>query len=79
MRNRFNWNYLFITAGIAILAPYVLRRIVPLLNRGAENVSGRDVSIAGKDAVRDAADDFGVGGFSGTVNRAVGRVTDRLS
>lgn len=78
MKNRFNWNYLFVTIGLAVIAPYVLRRIVPLLNRPMD-ATGRDVSIAGKDAIRDAADDFGVGGFSGTVNRAVGRVTDRLS
>ncbi len=69
---------IFITAGIAIVAPYVIRRVLPLLRRDPMNVTPNDWAVAGKDSVRDVADDLGVGGVSGTLNRAVGRVTDRL-
>ena len=78
-RNLFGWRNIFITAGIAILAPYVIRRVLPLLRRDPMDVTARDWTIAGKDSVRDAADDLGVGGVSGKLNRAVDRVTDRLS
>ena len=72
-----NMRNIFIAAGIAILAPYVIRRVLPLL-RNSENATPNDWAVAGKDSVRDAADDLGVGGISGTLNRAVGRVADRL-
>ncbi len=76
----FNWTTAFWAAGIAIVAPYVLRRIVPLFTTGnADDVSARDVTLAGKDSVRDVADDLGVGGVSGTVNRTIDRVTDHLT
>lgn len=74
----FNWNYILMAAGVAILAPYVIRRVMPLLSRDPMNVTGRDVALAGKDAVRDAADDLNVGGIKGTLGRAVDRVADRL-
>ncbi len=72
------WRNVFITAGIAIVAPYVIRRVLPLLRKDPMDVKPRDWAIAGKDSVRDVADDLGVGGVSGTINRAVDRVTDRL-
>ena len=43
------------------------------------NVSAKDVTLAGKDSVRDVADDLGVGGVSGKINRTIDRVGDRLS
>lgn len=76
-RSYFSFRNIFITAGIAILAPYVIRRVLPLL-RNSANVTPNDWAVAGKDSIRDAADDLGVGGVSGTLNRAVDRVTDRL-
>lgn len=77
-RSFFGWRNIFLTAGIAILAPYVIRRVLPLLRRDPMDVSARDWTIAGKDSVRDAADDLGVGGVSGKINRTVDRVADRL-
>lgn len=75
----FSWRNAFITAGIAILAPYVIRRVLPLLRRDPMDVSANDVTLAGKDSLRDAADDLGVGGVSGKLNRAVDRVADRFT
>ncbi len=72
------WRNIFITAGIAIVAPYVIRRVLPLLRKDPMDVTANDWAIAGKDSVRDVADDLGVGGVSGTLNRAVDRVGDRL-
>ena len=69
---------IFITAGIAIVAPYVIRRMLPLLRKDPMDTTANDWTVAGKDSVRDVADDLGVGGISGTLNRAVGRVADRL-
>lgn len=72
------WRNIFFTAGIAILAPYVIRRVLPLLRKDPMDTTPNDWAVAGKDSIRDAADDLGVGGVSGTLNRAVGRVADRL-
>jgi hypothetical protein len=72
------WRNILFTAGIAFLAPYIIRRVLPLLRRDPMGVSAGDVSLAGKDAVRDAADDLEIGGVSGKVNRTIDRVTDRL-
>ena len=52
---------------------------MPLLTENPEDTSARDLIVAGKDSVRDAADDFGVGGLTGTVKRGVNRVADHLS
>lgn len=73
------WRNILITAGLAFLAPYVIRRVLPLLRGDFTNASADDFTLAGKDAVRDAADDLDVGGVSGKIDRTVGRVTDRLS
>ena len=78
MSSAFSWRNIFLTAGIAIVAPYVIRRVLPLLRRNAGDISANDIAVAGKDSVRDVADDLGVGGMSGTLNRAVDRVADRL-
>ena len=74
----FNWQTALMAAGVAILAPYVIRRVLPLLQGDVVNANAGDFALAGKDAVRDAADDLGVGGISGTLSRGVGRVTDHL-
>lgn len=74
-----SWRNVFITAGIAILAPYVIRRLMPLFQGNMADLSAKDVAIAGKDSVRDVADDMNVGGVGGTLNRGIDRVTDRLS
>jgi hypothetical protein len=69
-----------IVAGVAIVAPYVLNRFFGLLNfRGLGNVTANDVALAGKDGVRDAADDMNVGGVSGKIKRTAGRVVDHLN
>lgn len=78
VRNYFSWRNAFITAGIAFIAPYVVRRMLPLLRAGLENITAGEVGVAGRDSVRDAADDLGVGGMSGKVSRGVDRVTDHL-
>ena len=75
----FNFQTAIIAAGIAILAPYVIRRVLPLLQGDVGNVNANDLIVAGKDSVRDAADDMGVGGISGTLSRGVDRVADRLA
>jgi hypothetical protein len=75
----FSLQNILITAGIAILAPYVIRRVLPLLTNNPENTSARDLTVAGKDSLRDAADDLGVGGLSGTLKRGMDRVADHLS
>jgi hypothetical protein len=67
-----------IAAGALVVAPYVLNRLFRLANRGLGNVTANDVALAGKDGVRDAADDLNVGGVSGTLKRAAGRVSDHL-
>lgn len=75
----FSTRNILIAAGIAFLAPYVVRRVLPLLQGDAADTSPRDLKIAGKDAVRDAADDLGVGGVKGTFKRGIDRVADRLN
>jgi hypothetical protein len=75
----FNWQTAILAAGIAIIAPFFLRRIMPLLEGGVEDISARDLKLAGKDSVRDVADDLGVGGVTGTIERGIGRVADRLT
>ena len=75
----FNWQTALFAAGVAILAPYVIRRVLPLIDGRVAGADTDDLALAGKDSVRDVADDLGVGGVSGTINRAIGRVTDRLS
>jgi hypothetical protein len=74
----FNWPTAFAAAGIAIIAPFLVRRLMPLLEGRLSDVSASDVMLAGKDSVRDAADDMNVGGLSGTVSRGVDRVVDHL-
>jgi hypothetical protein len=75
----FNWRTVFMTAGIAILAPYLIRRMLPLIQGNAADVTAGDVMVAGKDSARDVADDLGVGGVSGSLSRGVDRVVDHLS
>lgn len=70
-------NLVFI-AGALIVAPYVINRLFGLAQRGFGNVTANDVALAGKDGVRDAADDLNVGGFSGKLKRAGGRIADHL-
>lgn len=65
--------------GAAVLLPYLLRRLMPLITDHAEDTSARDVILAGKDSVRDAADDFNIGGVTGTLQRGVNRVVDHMS
>ena len=77
--NLFSLQNILITAAVAILAPYVIRRMLPLFTENPENTSARDVLLAGKDSVRDAADDLGVGGVSGSLKRGLDRVADHLS
>lgn len=77
-RSLFSLRNLVFAAGAAILIPYLVRRVLPLLDRGLANVTGNDIALAGKDSLRDAADDFNVGGIKGRVNRTVGRVADHL-
>lgn len=69
---------LIIAAGFLALAPYVIRRVLPLINRGLGTITGNDVLLAGKDSVRDAADDLNVGGLRGTLKRAGGRIADHV-
>lgn len=75
----FNWQTAILAAGIAIVAPFFLRRIIPLIQGGVEDVSAKDVTLAGKDSLRDVADDLGVGGVTGTLERGVDRIADRLT
>lgn len=79
VRNYFSWRNVFITAGLAFIAPYVIRRMMPLIRQGLDRVTAGEIGVAGRDSVRDAADDLGVGGLSGKVSRGVDRVTDHLS
>ena len=65
--------------GAAVLLPYLLRRLMPLFSDNPEDMSARDLILAGKDSVRDAADDFNVGGVTGTLQRGVNRVVDHMS
>lgn len=74
-----NWQTVLMSVGIAVLAPYLFRRLRPLFEDGLMNITGRDVALAGKDSVRDAADDLEVGGVSGKVKRTVNRAVDHLS
>ena len=74
----FNWPTAFIAAGVAIIAPFLVRRLMPLLEGRLSDISAGDVMLAGKDSVRDAADDMGVGGISGTLSRGVDRAVDHL-
>ena len=75
--SKFTLRNALILGGVVFLAPYFIRRLAPLLNNWFD-VTLRDVNIASKDSVRDAADDLEVGGVSGKINRTVGRVTDRM-
>lgn len=74
----FTWRNAFIFIGIAALAPYFLRRLMPLLDGRVGNIRASDVGMAGRDSVRDAADDLDVGGVSGKVDRTIDRVADRI-
>lgn len=65
--------------GAVVLLPYLLRRLMPLFSDNPEDTSARDLILAGKDSVRDAADDFNVGGVTGTLQRGVNRVVDHMS
>lgn len=76
--NAFNLQRLLITAGVVIVAPYVINRVYALLQRGLGNVTANDLALAGKDGVRDAADDMNIGGVTGRLKRAAGRVSDHL-
>ena len=67
-----------ITAGVVIVAPYIINRLFGLFGRGIGNVTANDLALAGKDGVRDAADDMNVGGFSGRMKRTAGRVADHV-
>lgn len=73
----FTMRNALILGGIVFLAPYFIRRLAPLFSSWFD-VSLRDVNVASKDSVRDAADDLEVGGVSGKINRTVGRVTDHM-
>ena len=77
-RSIFSLRYLILAAGIAAVAPYVIRRVLPLLSRGLGNLTGNDVLVAGRDGVRDAADDMNVGGVTGKLKRTGGRLADHL-
>lgn len=74
-----SWRNVFITAGLAFFAPYVIRRMMPLIRTGLRNVSAGRIGVAGRDSVRDAADDLDIGGVSGKLNRGVDRMADHLS
>ena len=76
---RFSFKGVLMAAGIAIVAPYLIRRLLPLFQGDAADVSANDIALAGKDSIRDVADDLGVGGVSGTISRGVDRVADRLA
>ncbi len=69
---------LIFAAGIAAIAPYVIRRVLPLLSRGLGNLTGNDLLLAGKDGARDAADNMNVGGITGKLKRTGGRLADHL-
>lgn len=73
------WKTVIMAAGFAILAPYVIRRMTALFSRGGTDVSANDVLVAGRDSVRDAADDMNVGGVKGKLSRGVDRAVDHLS
>jgi hypothetical protein len=75
----FNLQRWLITAGVIIVAPYIVNRVLGLMGRGLGNVTGNDLALAGKDGVRDAADDFNVGGITGRVKRTAGRVADHIA
>jgi hypothetical protein len=77
-QRNFSFRNLAFIAGALIVAPYVINRLMGLAQRGFGNVSANDVALAGKDGVRDAADDLNVGGVKGTLKRAAGRVSDHL-
>ncbi len=74
-----SWRSLIMTAGIAFIAPYIVRRVMPLLDGRSLNPTADNFILAGKNAVRDAADDLNVGGVSGKLNRTVDRVTDQIT
>jgi hypothetical protein len=74
-----SWRGLAMVAGIAFIAPYVVRRMLPLLDGRSLNPRSDDFILAGKNAVRDAADDLEVGGVSGKLSRTVDRVTDQVT
>ncbi len=75
----FRLRNILLAIGAAVLVPYIIRRVMPLLTENPEETSTHDVIVAGKDSIRDAADDFGVGGLTGTVKRGVNRVVDHMS
>ena len=74
----FNFRTMIIAAGLMFVVPYLVRRLRPLIEDYMDTDLG-DVIVAGKDAVRDVADDLGIGGVSGKVSRGADRVGDRLS
>lgn len=74
----FSLRNLIIAAGVAALAPYVIRRVLPLINRGLGQLTGNGLLLAGKDGLRDAADAMKVGGMTGKLKRAGGRIDDHV-
>lgn len=79
VRNYFTGRNVFMTAALAFIAPYVIRRLLPLVRRGLDTITAGEVGVAGRDSVRDAADDLGVGGVSGKISRGVDRAADHIS
>ncbi len=77
-RSLFSLRNLILAAGVAALAPYVIRRVLPLINKGLGNLTGNDLLLAGKDGVRDAADDMKIGGIKGSLKRTAGRISDHV-
>jgi hypothetical protein len=73
------WRSLIMSAGLAFIAPYIVRRVMPLLDGRSLNPTSDDFILAGKNAARDAADDLDVGGVSGKLNRTVDRVSDQIT
>jgi hypothetical protein len=74
-----SWRNIAMVAGLAFIAPYIVRRVMPLLDGRSLNPTSDDFILAGKNAARDAADDLDVGGVSGKLNRTVDRVADQIT
>lgn len=78
VRTTVNLRNLALFAGALIVAPYIIRRLLALSERGLGSITANDVVLAGKDGVRDVADDMNVGGLGGFVKRTGGRIADHL-